>query len=203
MHTSRAGRVAALTVALGGLALAAAPSSAVGQTPTAVNQSPGTQEFGLDAGLTIGLGDRSSIQFTLPASRARVGFFLSNESRWSIEPAIGLSYIKVEDADGALLYNLEAGALYHFRTPGDLIEATGGRGRTSVAYARPFVNLTGITGDGGDNEVSVGAGLGIKVPWRENLAWRYEANLGYGFDNQALRLGALVGVSFFTRNLIR
>lgn len=192
---------AAALVALG----AAAPVGA--QSPAAVAQPTRTQEFGLDAGATIGLGDQSSVAIGLPASRARIGFFLSADTRWSLEPAVGLNYQKVEGSDGSLNYDLEFGALYHFSPPSNLTGGLGGTGgpivRRSVAYARPFVGLTGTTAGDGDSEVSLGAGLGIKVPWRESLAWRVEANLGYGFDNEAARLGALVGMSFFTRNLIR
>jgi hypothetical protein len=204
MAISRVVRTAS-AAAFVGAALLAAPLAA--QTPNAVTQPTRTQEFGLDAGLNIGLGDQSSVSFALPASRARVGFFLTNDTRWSIEPAIGLNYLKVEDSDGNLNYELELGALYHFAPPTNLTGGLGGTGgpivRSSVAYARPFIGLNGSTGGDGDTEVSVGAGLGVKVPWRETLAWRAEANLGYGFDNEALRVGALLGVSFFTRNLIR
>jgi hypothetical protein len=204
MAISRVVRTAG-AAAVVGAAVLAAPLAA--QTPNAVSQPTRTQEFGLDAGATIGLGDQSSVSITLPASRARVGFFLSADTRWSIEPAVGLNFQKVEGSDGALFYDLEVGALYHFAPPSNLTAGLGGTGgpvvRSSVAYARPFINLSGVTGDDGDSEVSVGAGLGVKVPWRETLAWRAEANLGYGFDNEALRLGALLGVSFFTRNLIK
>ena len=204
MAIRRVARTAGAAVVLG-VATLAAPVGA--QNPAAVAQPTRTQEFGLDAGLTIGLGDESSVRFGLPASRARVGFFLTNDTRWSIEPAVGLNYLKVEDGDGNLNYELELGALYHFAPPTNLTGGLGGTGgplvRSSVAYARPFIGLSGSTGGDGDSEVSVGAGLGVKVPWRETLAWRAEANLGYGFDNEALRVGALLGVSFFTRNLIR
>ena len=204
MAISRVVRTATVGALVGAAALAA-PLAA--QSTTAVAQPTRTQEFGLDAGATIGLGDQSSVQIGLPASRARVGFFLSADTRWSIEPAVGLNYSKVEGSDGSLNYDLELGALYHFAPPTNLTGGLGGTGgpivRSSVAYARPFIGLTGTTAGDGDTEVSVGAGLGIKVPWRETLAWRAEANLGYGFDNEAMRLGALLGVSFFTRNLIR
>ena len=33
----------------------------------------------------------------------------------------------------------------------------------------------------------------------QRLAWRLEANAGYGFDNEAFRIGAFAGLSFFTR----
>jgi hypothetical protein len=188
-------RASALLPTLGLLLLAAAPAAAQGPT---VTNPPNTQEFGIDAGAVIGLGSRSSVSVDLPAARARVGFFLNNNSRWSLEPALGLNYIKVEDADGVLFYNLEGGALYHFAPPGDL-EAR----RVSVAYVRPFVGVQGFTGGDGDSEVSAGAGLGVKIPWRAGLAWRLEANTGYGFDNKAWRLGAFAGISFFTRNAIR
>jgi hypothetical protein len=189
-------------VLLGGLALTA-PERAHAQTPTAVAQPPRTQEFGVDAGAVFGLGDQSSVQISLPASRARIGFFLTNDTRWSLEPAVGLNYGKVEGSDGNLIYNLEVGALYHFRPNANLLVERGDAVRSSVAYVRPFVNLTGFTGGNGDTEVSAGAGIGIKVPWRAQVAWRAEANLGYGFDNDAARIGALLGLSFFTRNAIR
>ena len=183
------------------VALAAA-SAASAQSATTLSQPTNTQEFGLDAGALFGLGDRSSVQFTLPAARARIGFFLNNNSRWSIEPAAGLAYTKVKDVPYQFTYNLEMGALYHFRAPSDLFNAT----RARVAYLRPFAGLTGVAtgGDAGgsDNEFSVGAGYGVKIPLRSGLALRMEANSGYGFDNKAFRLGAFAGVSWFARSII-
>lgn len=180
------------------LALSGAARTIGAQSPTQVEQPPNTREYGIDAGAVIALGDQSSFGIDVPAARARIGYFLNNNSRWSVEPAIGLSYLKVEEEDGTLFYNLEAGALYHFSPPqqlADLAEAN----RVRVVYARPFVNVTGVTGEGGDSEFSAGAGLGVKVPWRAGLAFRLEGNLGYGFDNEAFRLGAFAGLSFFTR----
>jgi hypothetical protein len=176
----------ALTLALGSPVLAQGPRLG----------SP--KEIGLDAGVVVGLGDQSSVNIDVPAARARLGFFLPNDSRWSIEPALGLSYNKVEDADGVLAYNLEGGLLYHFSPPAQLADEAAAN-HVSVAYVRPFVNITGFTGDDGDSEVSLGAGLGVKIPWRPALAWRLEANAGYGFDNEAFRLGAYAGLSFFPR----
>lgn len=179
------------------LAAVAAPRGAAAQVPT-VENSPSTREYGIDAGAEIGLGDQSSIRFDLPAARARIGFFQGNGSRWSIEPAVGLSYDKVEEADGVLNYDLEVGALYHFSPPETLADLAA-ENRVSVVYARPFIGLQGFTGDDGDNEVSAGAGLGVKRPWRAGFAFRVEANLGYGFDNEAFLLGGFAGLSFFTR----
>ena len=131
----------------------AAASAVSAQSATTLSQPTNTQEFGLDAGALFGLGDRSSVQFTLPAARARIGFFLNNNSRWSIEPAAGLAYTKVKDVPYLFAYNLEMGALYHFRAPSDLISAT----RARVAYLRPFAGFAGVaTGgdDGGSDNVS-------------------------------------------------
>jgi hypothetical protein len=174
--------------------MAATASVATAQGPT-VRNPPNTMEFGIDAGAQFGLGDVSTVQITLPAARARAGFFLNNDSRWSIEPAAFLSYSKVEGGDGVFVYDLEAGALYHFRPPSAVTAAT----PASVAYVRPFIGVTGFTGDESDSEFSAGAGLGVKIPWRSGLAWRLEANTGYGFDNEAFRIGAFAGLSFFTR----
>ena len=199
-------RLGLLTRGAAGAATLAFATPAAAQGAAQVAQPPNTRELGLDAGLTLGLGEDSSIEILVPG-RVRIGYFLNNDSRWSVEPAVGLQYRDTEGADGALIYNLEAGALYHFRPPADVVrEAVEAGGvveeaarRGSVVYARPFINLQGVTGDVSDNEVSAGAGLGIKVPYRSGLAFRFETNLGYGFDNQALRLGALAGISYFPR----
>ena len=204
--TQLACRLRLLVTGTAGAATLALATPAAAQGAGQIAQPPNTRELGLDAGLTLGLGDDSSIEVLLPA-RVRIGYFLNNDSRWSVEPAVGLQYSDSEGADGALIYNLEAGALYHFRPPADVIrEAVEAGGvveeaarRGSVTYARPFINFRGVTGDASDNEVSIGGGLGVKVPYRAGLAFRFEANLGYGFDNEALRIGALAGISYFPR----
>ena len=172
-----------------------ATSGSVASAQTRASTQPNALEFGIDAGATFGFGDQSSVQLTLPASRFRVGFFLPN-SRWSIEPATFLSWTKVEDADGVFVYDLELGALYHLAPPSDITATP----PLSVVYVRPFIGVQGVSSGGNDDsEFFVGAGLGVKLPWRQNLAWRLEANTGYGFDNKAFRLGLLAGLSFFTR----
>ena len=184
----------ATTVALAWTMLATAPVAA--QTVSVGRAA----ELGIDAGAVFGLGSQSSVNINLPGSRFRIGFFTPG-SRISIEPAAGFNYNKVEDAEGVLRYDLELGLLYHFR-PISISTADAGRVTTRVTspYVRPFVGLLGTNaGDDNETELSAGAGLGIKIPWRTDLAWRLEANLGYGFDNEAGRLGALVGLSYFPR----
>ncbi len=175
------------------LLLAAHDAAAQGSVTT--NQ-PRSTELGLDAGAVFGLGSQSSINVDLPATRARLGFFLPKDGRWSLEPALGLSYSKVEDeGDGVLVYNVEFGGLYHFRPGSDMP----GANVASTAYLRPFVAFTGFTGESDDSEFSAGAGLGVKIPFRTGVAWRLEGNVGYGFDNQAFRVGAFAGLSVFLR----
>jgi len=183
--------------ALAGVALAAPAARA--QNSAAVAQAPNSIEIGADAGLTFGLGDQSSVDFNFPAQKARIGFFLNNDSRISIEPALGLTYNKDEGAPGVTTYNIETGALYHFR-PARLI--TDVANRAAVSYVRPFIGFEGASIGGGgrnSNEFFAGAGVGVKVPYRSNIAIRAEANIGYGFDNEAARLGLNLGLSFFTR----
>lgn len=185
--------------ALVGVVLAA--SAARAQNSTAVAQAPNSVELGVDAGLTFGLGDKSSVDFNFPAQRARVGVFLNNESRISIEPAIAFNYNKTKDVPAVSTYQLEVGGLYHFAPPRRVAEVAAAS-RVAVTYVRPFIGFEGqsVGGSGGnDSEFYAGGGLGVKVPFRTNIAFRAEANLAYGFDNNAARLGALLGLSFFTR----
>lgn len=179
-----------------GVALLATP--AIAQQP---GTTPNTVELGIDASAVFGLGDQSSVDITLPGSRFRAGFFLANR-KWSIEPALGLSYRDREGSDGVFAYDLELGALYHFR-PFAVVTTDGTNEvlvRARSTYVRPFIGITGFSGgDNDDSEVSAGAGLGIKIPWRTRLWWRLEANAGYGFDNEAFRLGAVAGLSYFVR----
>jgi hypothetical protein len=159
----------------------------VAQTPT---------EYGIDSGATFGFGDVSSVEIRLPASRLRVAY--PRSPKLSLEPVAGVAYSKTEGTDGVLIYSLEAGALYNLQ-PFVPAGADASAPATS-AYLRPFAGLTGFTGgDTSDTEFFAGAGIGVKVPWQEDLAWRLEANVGYGFDNKATRVGLLAGLSFFAR----
>jgi hypothetical protein len=181
------------------IALAVSASTTV---PLAAQAAVGrAAELGIDAGATFGLGSQSSISINLPGSRFRIGFFTPG-SRISIEPAVGFGYNKVEGTDGVFQYDLQLGLLYHLQ-PLTVSTTDAGRVRSRVTtpYVRPFIGFTGYTaGSGGsENEVSLGAGLGVKIPWRTDLSWRLETNLGYGFDNKAGRLGVLVGLSYFPR----
>ena len=180
------------------IALVCVATPAMSQDSARVIPRTNTQEFGIDAGMVLGLGTLSSFQLTVPAARARVGFFLPNNSHWSLEPAAFLSYEVQKDTRGSLLYDVEMGALYHLHPTGDVV-----KGVTSVPYIRPFVGVTGVAGGGGSTaDFKAGAGLGVKIPWREMIAFRLEANAGYGFHTEAFQLGAFAGVSVFTHHRV-
>jgi hypothetical protein len=189
------------TVMVAFATLALAPCLAVpiaAQDSTTTVAGPNIQEFGIDAGMTVGLGSVSSFQLTVPAARARIGFFLPKSSRWELEPAASLSYIAVKNARGSLTYDVEAGLLYHLNPAYNVVKGT-----ATVPYVRPFIGVNGVAGGGGSNaDFSAGAGLGVKIPWREMIAFRLEANAGYGFSNDAFRLGAFAGVSVFTHHRV-
>jgi opacity protein-like surface antigen len=193
-------RLPRCAAALAAVALVAPAARA--QNAAAVAQAPNSIEIGADAGAIIGLGGQNFVDFRLPAQKARLGFFLNNDSRVSIEPALGLQIFKAENDDAQTTYTAELGALYHFR-PARLI--TDVANRAAVSYVRPFVGIAGSpdagAGEGDDdvNDPYVGAGIGIKFPYRTNIAFRAEANIGYGFDTDAARLGLNLGLSFFTR----
>ena len=179
--------------------LAAAVSLAAASTITTPAAAQRRMEFGVDVGARFGLGDQSSVNIDFPGTRFRVGFFQPN-SRLSIEPALGFSYNKVEGVDGIFTYDLELGALYHFRPIVVTSDTDPTPTRIAPPYVRPFVGLTGFSGgDADDTEFSAGVGLGTKIPWRRDLATRLEVNVGYGFDNEAARIGLLAGFSFFPR----
>ena len=169
-----------------GLALVAAPAAA---QPAAGEPQP--REFGLDAGASIGFGDLEGTAIQLPAQNFRVGFFRSPTT--SIEPYGALNYFSVGDADLTQV-SVGTGLLYHFSPD---------RTRRQ-AYVRPFAELDFVSG-GSDSETQfgLGAGLGVKVPWQDRFAWRFEASLGYAIETDALpggpTLGLLAGLSFFTR----
>lgn len=184
------------TAALAGVALTSSVAHA--QNSAAIAQRPNAIEIGADAGLTFGLGDQSSVDFDFPAQKARLGFFLNNDSRVAIEPALGVQTRKVKHVPATTAYTAEVGALYHFQPARLITDATN---RTTVAYVRPFLGFEGVTTGGStknDNEFFAGAGIGVKVPYRTNIAVRAEANVGYGFDNEAARIGLNLGLSFFT-----
>jgi hypothetical protein len=190
MHICSRGS-ALLAAALFGLTSA----TALGAQAPATRAIRNTLEYGIDAEAAFGVGDNSTVDITLPAARFRVGFPLN--AKWSIEPAVGLSWHDVEGSNGLFNYSIEVGGVYRlspfYVVTGNVTTLT----RAWSPYVRPFANFTGFTDGGSDNEFTLGVGFGIAKPWRNDFAGRFEANGGYGFNNEVFRIGFLAGLSFF------
>lgn len=163
-------------------------------------------EWGLDAAAVFGFGDVSTVNVDFPAARVRLGFFRPG-SRLEPESTVGFSFSDTEGIDGIWTYAMQVAALYHFR-PVQQLPAGGGAvtAESFSPFIRPFIEFRGFSGgddddgnDVDDSDVILGAGIGTRLRWRQDLAWRFEANLGYGFDNEALRVGLVAGLSFFPR----
>lgn len=152
-------------------------------------------ELGIDAlslGVTVA-GGTSVTSLSVPTGVFRVGFFASE--RVSIEPNLGVTYIKVEDQDAVTLLNFALGLLYHFTPPG----------QRSQVYIRPLLGISFLDPGLGDSatQFSAGGGLGVKVPLVGRLAARLEAQYTHRFENADFAgsnsIVGLFGFSFFTR----
>lgn len=144
-------------------------------------------ELGADAGLSFGLDDPNVTQFQIPVQSIRAGVHVS--PALSIEPFFAYDYTKVEGIDAVSAYQFGVGALYHFSPD---------RTRSQL-YVRPSLAIVGFSAGGAsDSEAGIGVGLGMKWPrLGGRMAWRGEANV-FAINNNT-SIGALFGVSFFTR----
>jgi len=190
------------TLPLVALALVAIAPAVAAQRAPAQRASAGAPmplEIGFDGAVIIGTGGTNNeVEVGLPRS-VRVGFHVS--PAWSIEPSLALSR-RSDDDESITQYVVGVGALYHFSPV-----------RTATQfYARPFLNVIGFsekeqvtattTVTVSDNVTEFGAGLGVKMPWRDRLAWRAEANVSRLSDQTPsgqTRVGLLLGMSYFTR----
>ena len=160
-------------------------------------------ELGMDAALSYESEDNVSVTaLTLPVTRFRVGLFLSDAL--SLEPAVAFRYARVsvenpvtgdDRTQSGSAYDLALGLLYHFRQ--DRAQ--------SQPYLRPFVGISGFTGDGpSGSQISLGGALGMKIPLGDRLGSRIEVGYTRRVENEPdfqsgneLFLG--FGLSFFTR----
>ncbi len=166
---------------------------ALGATSAAAQTSgPDPLELGVDAGITIGLGDNARTNINLPVSSARIGFPIG--TRTSLEPKLRIN-VTTGDGDTFTSYRAELGLLYHLgsgRYPGAYHRAG--------MYVRPFLGVTGYANGDSDSNGLLGFGFGLKQPLVSRLSSRFEANLGHYFgDGDTTELGLLAGLSFFTR----
>ncbi len=148
--------------------------------------------FGVDI-VSIPFGDtRTLTTLTGPVKTFRAGFFVSD--RASIEPRIDFDYIKPEGGDAITNVGLSLGGLYHF-TPGREL---------SQIYVRPVGSIRFIdAGFASASQVSLGVGLGAKLPMLGQLAGRVEFQYDHGFENDDFNsvnsFAAVLGFSFFTQ----
>jgi hypothetical protein len=162
-------------------------TAALAQAP-----APRGLELGIDAGITIGLGDNSVTTIDIPAQAFRVGFPIS--PRVSLEPKLGLTIIS-GNGDTFTAYRGELGVLYHFGS-----DKYPGAYQRAGLYVRPFGGIVGFSDGASQTSGLLGAGLGIKVPLVAKLSSRFEANFAHLFgDADGNEIGLLAGLSFFTR----
>jgi hypothetical protein len=176
-------------LSLAALSILTLGASASAQRSGAVsNPSP---EIGMDAGLGFRLTDPSGTALSIPIQSIRMGFFLS--PALSIEPSLGLVSFSGSGLSGTD-YSVGVGALYHF-SPSRA---------ANQFYVRPFLNINGSSGDAGSgSSVAFGVGGGLKMPLRDRIATRFEANFahdgGRNGGGSSDMIGLLAGLSFYTR----
>jgi opacity protein-like surface antigen len=152
------------------------------QRSTSVNPSP---EVGFDAAITFGLSNGGGTLVDIPAQQVRMGFFVAPNI--SIEPTLGF-HSESGGGTTVTLYTVGAGLLYHF-SPSRA---------TNQFYVRPFIDVVGFSGGGvSDSRARFGIGGGLKIPLRDRIATRLEANFSH--SNGSDMLGLLAGLSFYTR----
>jgi hypothetical protein len=186
-------------VSLAALASMAAVAPAFAQDAAAPAAANGgrTMEYGIDAGVSLNMGTPKVTTVSIPVGTFRAGFYVND--RVSLEPMVNFSS---HSGGGASSYDYNAalGLLWHFH------DSPVGNG----PYIRPFAGFTGSHFSGGSSSGSssdglAGAGLGVKLPWGERMAWRFEANYTHvfesnntpGFSNNNIGLNA--GISYFVR----
>ena len=66
-------------------------------------------------------------------------------------------------------------------------------------YVRPFIDIQGasVSGGGSNSTAFFGVGGGLKIPLRDRIASRFEANFEHGDGSDYF--GLLAGLSFYTR----
>lgn len=172
-------------LSLAALSILALSASASAQRSSSSMSNP-SPEIGMDAGITFGSGSASGTMIDIPAQRIRMGFFLS--PALSIEPTFGLTSVS---GGGTTItgYAIGVGALYHFQPSR----------AANQFYIRPFVDIQGasVSGGGSNSTAFFGVGGGLKIPLRDRIASRFEANFEHG--DGADYFGLLAGLSFYTR----
>ncbi len=151
-------------------------------------------ELGIDAlSFRVATGGGVDIAtLSVPMKTFRAGFFVGDQV--SVEPRISFDYVKQETIDAFTELTVSLGALYHF-TPDR---------QQSQVYVRPVGSISFVDAfNQSATQVSLGVGLGVKLPILRQLAARLELEYAHGFENDdftnVYSLAAVFGFSFFTR----
>ena len=127
-------------------------------------------ELGIDAGITIGIGDSRGTDIAIPAQTFRVGFPIS--PRTSLEPKLGL--VIHTDGDTRTDYRAELGLLYHLGT-----NRYPGAYQRAGMYVRPFLGISGVAD--GDDFTSGLVGIGVGY---NDFGFRFDIDARGDFDGR-------------------
>jgi hypothetical protein len=170
-----------------GLLLAAAAAA------QAQRQAPYPYEIGVDGTIArrdYSRGNPSGVTtVSLPVNTLRVGMFVTNQIE--LEPSLSFQRISVGDEDHSQIDFSVAAPLYF----------TPDRTKSQV-FVRPVVGLFHLS-DPSATQVSVGAGLGIKLPIDSRISARFEAEYRHGNESDDIvaynQFGLILGLSVYTR----
>ena len=177
-------RLASVVIAI---ALSAGTAAAQRKATVPMESTPTAYELGIDATADIGLGNNSFTDISIPSGSIRMGFPI--DPHIAIEPKARIS-ISSGGGNTVTSYRVEVGALYNF----DVTK----RQREGL-YVRPTVGVAGFSGDGSQNTVFGGIGIGYKKPILSQLGMRYEAAFLHNFNNgSSNELELSAGLSWFT-----
>lgn len=137
-------------------------------------------------------GSFTQTDLQIPTSRLRAGFFVSDIV--SLEPQLLVLFRDIEDVGSASRVSLALTVPVHF---------TRDR-RRPQGFVNPGLGWTTFDSEGNTtSQVGIGTGVGVKLPFHENLAVRIEAGLVHFFETDELlganQLSVLLGFSFLTR----
>lgn len=147
-------------------------------------------EFGVDAVVGIGVGDRGANTISIPNGLFRVAFPVSQ--RLSLEPRFSYNRADVDDIGAVTVWRFEGSGLINLS----------GTSRNSL-FLRPSTGIDyAAAGDSDSFQPVLGLSLGKKVAINSTMSGRFEVGYEYGVANdgfpesQVLLLSA--GFSFFS-----
>lgn len=151
-----------------------------------------TTELGTDASVQTTFGSGTNVTtVAFPSASIRAGFYAGPYV--SFEPRVGV----LSTSGGGSTATVYAGSLSL------LLHASQARAGIGP-YVRPFVGITGVSGDGSStSQTEAGVGVGVTLPLAGELATRLELNYAHAFSSSdfdsANALGANIGLSYFIR----